>query len=110
MESQWSSNRKTPVETDGDEHERRQVEPEGPEEHEQTTGGVSRPPGHRHVPPDLQRHHDERDDQVGDGQVHDELVDDGSGAGPAVAPESSEDRDVPDGGDEAEDGIDDDGH
>ena len=63
------------VEADRGEDERRQVEAERAEEHEDATGDVAGVPRHRQMPADLERHHDERDEEVGDGEVHDEEVD-----------------------------------
>ena len=63
------------VEADGGEDEGRQVEAERTEEHKHATGDVPGVPRHRQMPADLERHHNERDEQVGDREVHDEEVD-----------------------------------
>ena len=102
------SDREVAVETDGDEDERREVEAERAEEHAHATGDVASVPRHRHVPADLQRHHEERDDQVGDGEVHDEEVD----ARPpmTVAKQRDEHSQVAEAGDEEQYRVNDDAH
>ena len=107
-DAERSRDGEVPVQTDGDEDERRQIEAEGAEEHEDTTGGVARPPGNRHRPADLERHHDERHEEVGDGKVNEEEVD--ARTRMTVSRERQEDGQISDGCDRAEDSVDDDRH
>ena len=63
------------VNTDDNDHQRRQIEAERLPEHEEATGEVSGRPQHGGMPRHLDGDRDERYDQVGDGQVHDVEVD-----------------------------------
>lgn len=96
------------VQRDGDEDARAEVEAKGAEEHHQTTGSIPGQPDDRGMPGDLQGHHHERDQQVRDGQVHDEHVH--ARFHVAVAEERDEDCQIPAGRHQKEAGISDDGH
>ena len=77
------------VDADDNEQEGRQVEAEHPPEHEEATGEVSGRPPHGGMPRHLDGDHDERDDQVSDGQVHHVEVD----TRPATAAAIQDDKD-----------------
>lgn len=74
VQTKGMNNGKVPVQTDGHQNERRQIQSQNAEKHEDPAGRVARLPGHRDVPDDLQGEHDEGDHQVSDGQVEDELI------------------------------------
>ena len=63
------------VEADHDQDERRRVHIERLDEHDDLAAGVSRQPLHRVEPHDVGRDVHERDQEIGDGEVHDQDID-----------------------------------
>ena len=83
------------VDTDDDQHQRRQIEPERSPEHEEPARHVARHPHDCRMPRHLDGDHDERHDEVGDGEVHHVEVD--AGSSPTTAEQHDEDDEVTDG-------------
>ena len=73
--TQWVDDSEVSVNADDYQHQRRQIETERAPEHKETTRHVTRHPHDCRMPRDLDWDHDERDDQVGDSQVHHVEVD-----------------------------------
>ena len=97
-----------PVDGNADQHIRRQIQAEGAEEQKELASHVSRQPLRGDPPSDLQGYHEERDEEVGDAEVRDHE------RYPALpvpaADEGDEDGEVPDGGYDEEDAVDNDDH
>ena len=108
METHGLEDGEVSVETDRHQDERRQVEPEGAEEHHDATGYVSRKPRDGQLPSDLERHDDEGYDKVSDAEVNDEQVN--TRPTTPTAEHGDEDAQVTEGGDDEEQRVSDDGN